>query len=105
MTPGVRRPAEAGTGTVSFYFDGFERALSMNKLGTINAAVLTVEHLRGRGIPVRGIVLNHFHPGDIMEEDNLAMIEAITEVKVVATVQSGDETLEMDADALAALYN
>ena len=31
---------EAGTGTVSFYFDGFERALSMNKLGTINAALI-----------------------------------------------------------------
>jgi len=66
--------------------------------------VLTVEHLRSRGIPVRGIILNHFHPGDIMEEDNLTMIEEITGVKVVATVQSGDEALDMDAEALAALY-
>jgi dethiobiotin synthetase len=73
-------------------------------LGTINAAVLTVEHLRSRGIPVRGIILNHFHPGDIMEEDNLTMIEEITGVKVVATVQSGDEALDMDAETLAALY-
>ena len=73
-------------------------------LGTINAAVLTVEHLRARGIPVRGIILNHFHPGDIMEEDNLTMIEEITGVKVVATVKGGDEALDMDADALAALY-
>ncbi len=73
-------------------------------LGTINAAVLTVNHLRGRGIPVRGIILNRFHPGDIMEEDNLAMIEALTGVRVVATVQNGDESLDMDADALAKLY-
>ena len=74
-------------------------------LGTINTAVLTVEHLRGRGIPVRGIILNHFHPGDIMEEDNFAMIEEITGVKIVATVGSGDESLDMDAEQLAALYN
>ena len=73
-------------------------------LGTINAAVLTIEHLRGRGIPVRGVILNRFHNGDIMEEDNRDMIEGITGVKVVATVQSGDETLDMDAEALAALY-
>ena len=73
-------------------------------LGTINAAVLTIEHLRGRGIPVRGIILNRFHEGDIMEEDNYAMIEEITGVKIVATVGSGDEALDMDAKELAALY-
>ena len=56
------------------------------------------------GHTVRGIILNHFHPGDIMEEDNLTMIEEITGVKVVATVQSGDEALDMNAEALAALY-
>ena len=73
-------------------------------LGTINATALTIEHLRGRGIPIRGVILNRFHNGDIMEEDNLDMIEVITGVKVVATVNSGDETLDMDAKALAALY-
>lgn len=73
-------------------------------LGTINAAVLTVEHLRARNIPVRGIILNRFHDGDIMEEDNLDMVEALTGVKVVATVKSGDEALDMDAKELAALY-
>ena len=73
-------------------------------LGTINAAVLTVEHLRARNIPVRGIILNRFHDGDIMEEDNLDMVEALTGVKVVATVKSGDEALDMDAEELAKLY-
>lgn len=73
-------------------------------LGTINAAVLTVEHLRARNIPVRGIILNRFHDGDVMEEDNLDMVEALTGVKVVATVKSGDEALDMDAKELAALY-
>ena len=73
-------------------------------LGTINAAVLTVEHLRARNIPVKGIILNRFHPGDAMEEDNRVMVEALTNVKVVATVRDGDERLDMDAKALAALY-
>ncbi|MBQ9377368.1 MAG: dethiobiotin synthase [Schwartzia sp.] len=73
-------------------------------LGTINAAVLTVEHLRARGILVKGIILNRFHPGDAMEEDNRVMVEALTNVKVVATVRDGDERLDMDAKALAALY-
>ena len=73
-------------------------------LGAINAAVLTVEHLRARGIPVRGIILNRFCEGDIMKEDNYDMIEAITGVKIVATVQTGDEALDIDADALAALF-
>ena len=73
-------------------------------LGTINAAVLTVEHLRARNIPIRGIILNRFHDGDIMEEDNLDMVEALTGVKVVATVGSGDEALDMDAEELAKLY-
>lgn len=73
-------------------------------LGTINAAVLTVEHLRARNIPVRGIILNRFHEGDVMEEDNLDMVEALTGVRVVATVKSGDEALDMDAAELAALY-
>ena len=73
-------------------------------LGTINAAVLTVEHLRARNIPVRGIILNRFHEGDVMEEDNLDMVEALTGVRVVATVKSGDEALDMDAEELAKLY-
>lgn len=73
-------------------------------LGTINTAVLTIEHLRARKIPVQGIILNHFHPGDLMEEDNRKMIEEITGIKVVATVKKGDTELAMDADNLAALY-
>ena len=40
-----------------------------------------------------------------MEEDNLTMIEELTGVKVVATVQKDDETLDLDAEELAALYN
>ena len=73
-------------------------------LGTINAAVLTIEHLRHRGIPVRGVILNNYHAGDSMEEDNRRMIEEMTGVPVVALVAPGDTALAMDAAALAALY-
>lgn len=74
-------------------------------LGTINAVVLTVEHLRAREIPVRGIVFNHSHPGDFMEEDNAKMVEEMSGVPVVAYVRDGDRSLRLDAEKLAALYD
>lgn len=74
-------------------------------LGTINAVVLTVEHLRAREIPVRGIVFNHSHPGDFMEEDNAKMVEEMSGVPVVAYVRDGDRSLRLDAAKLAALYD
>ncbi|MDD3242827.1 MAG: dethiobiotin synthase [Eubacteriales bacterium] len=73
-------------------------------LGTINSVVLTAEYMRARGLPVKGIILNHFHPGDPMEEDNKFMCEVMTGLKVLACVQQGDTSLAMDAAALAALY-
>lgn len=73
-------------------------------LGTINSAVLTAEYMRTRQIPARGIIFNHFHPGNVMEEDNLRMCEHRTGLPVLACVQDGDTELAMDADALAALY-
>ena len=73
-------------------------------LGTINSAVLTIEHLRHRDIPIRGVILNHYHPGDAMEEDNRRMIEAMTGVSVIVAVEKGSGALDIDADFLASLY-
>lgn len=73
-------------------------------LGTINSVVLTVEYMRGRNIPVKGIIFNHFHPGDIMEEDNLKMCEYFTGLKVLACVKDKDTELDMNAGYLASLY-
>ena len=64
-------------------------------LGTINAAVLTAEHLYARGIPLRG---------GLMQEDNVRMVEEITGARVLARVPHGAAELPMGADALAALY-
>lgn len=73
-------------------------------LGTINAAVLTIEHLKMRRIPVKGVIFNFWHPDSIMEQDNADMIEAITGVPVVAKVRQNDTVLDMAAESLAALY-
>lgn len=73
-------------------------------LGTINHVVLTAEYMRARNIPVKGIIFNHFHAGDVMEEDNLRMCESMTGLTVLACVKDGDTELAMDAGELAALY-
>lgn len=76
-----------------------------SSLGTINSTVLTAEYIKARDIPVKGIVLNKFHRGDVMEEDNLRIIEEMTKIPVVATVQDDDKEISIDADVLAKLYD
>lgn len=73
-------------------------------LGTINHVILTIEYARQRHIEVKGVILNWFHPGDAMEEDNRRFLEAYTGVPVIACVQEGDTDLDMDPAALAGLY-
>lgn len=73
-------------------------------LGTINSVVLTTEYLRAKHIPVKGILFNHFHPGDVMEEDNLRMCEHRTGLPVLACVREGGTELDMDPKILAGLY-
>jgi dethiobiotin synthetase len=73
-------------------------------LGTINSAVLTIEHLQHCQIPVKGIIFNYFHPGDIMEEDNRRMVEALTGVRVIAVVGKGDTELDINVETLQSLY-
>lgn len=72
-------------------------------LGTINAVVTTVEYMRKRELPINGIILNKWN-GDFMQRDNLAMIEELTGVRVVAVVKDGDAELEIDEKALVGLY-
>ena len=73
-------------------------------LGTINSVVLTTEYLRAKHIPVKGILFNHFHPEDVMEEDNLRMCEHRTGLPVLACVREGGTELDMDPKILAGLY-
>ena len=73
-------------------------------LGTINSVVLTVEYMRAKGLPVKGIIFNRFHPGDRMEEDNLRMCEHRTKLPVLACVEADSGTLDIEIGKLTALY-
>lgn len=72
-------------------------------LGTINYAVLTCEYMKQRDITVKGLILNNFHKGDIMEEDNKAMCEKLTGVPVIACVSADSKDIDIDAEFLASL--
>ena len=73
-------------------------------LGTINSTVLTVDYLRHRDIPVRGILFNRWKPGDRMQEDNRIMVEELTGIPVLACVKEGDRELEGSLDSLLEAY-
>ena len=69
-------------------------------LGTINNTVLTVEYMRSHGLEVRGIILNNYHKGDVMEEDNRLMCEKFTGLPVIACVGKNDTDISIDTDTL-----
>ncbi len=73
-------------------------------LGTINSVVLTVEYMQAKNLPVKGMMFNHFHPGSVMEEDNISMCEYMTGLSTLAKVKDGDTELDIDVHVLAALY-
>lgn len=73
-------------------------------LGTINQVVLTVDYMRHRQLPMKGIILNHFISGDVMQEDNLRMCEELTGLPVLACVSDHDTELHIDAGVLTGLY-
>ena len=72
-------------------------------LGTINSTVLTIHYLQSKGIPVKGIIVNHY-TGTPMEEDNCVMIERLTGILVLDRVGPGQTSLHMDVDAMLSCY-
>lgn len=73
-------------------------------LGTINNVVLTAEYMKARNMVVKGIIFNHYHPGNVMEDDNISMCEYMTGLPTLAKVEDGASELVMDIDVLAELY-
>lgn len=73
-------------------------------LGTINSVGLTAFYLKEKGIPLKGIIFNHFRKGDIMQEDNLKMCEYLTGVPVIACVSDDDKELDISVELLKSLY-
>ena len=72
-------------------------------LGTINAVVTTFEYMKARNLAVNGIILNKWNDSE-MQRDNLAMIEELTGIKVVAVVNEGATELEIDEKTLVEMY-
>jgi len=73
-------------------------------LGTINSVVLTAEYMRSRDISLRGIIFNHYEPGNRLHEDNLYMCEKLTGLKVLSCVKDGDTNLDIPVKILELLY-
>ena len=63
-------------------------------LGTINSTVLTAEYAKQHNINVKGIILNNYDETDFMQIDNKKQVEALTCVKVVATVKKEDKEID-----------
>ena len=73
-------------------------------LGTINSVVLTAEYMKANHMPVKGIIFNHFHPGNVMEEDNIFMCEYMTGLPTLAKVTDHATELDIDINLLTSLY-
>ncbi|SHM60129.1 dethiobiotin synthase [Ruminococcus flavefaciens] len=69
-------------------------------LGTINSVVLTCEYMKSHGLVIRGLILNNFHKGSIMEEDNKLMCEKLTGLPVIACVSENDTDIDISAEEL-----
>lgn len=74
-------------------------------LGTINNVVLTSEYMKAHNLPVKGVIFNNYHPGNVMEDDNIRMCQYMTNLPVLAKVQPGDTQLDIDVELLKNLYD
>lgn len=70
-------------------------------LGTINHTVLTVEYLRNAGINIKGIILNYYEENQLCE-DNMKMIEKLTNVPIIGKFKKIDILNENFIDAIKA---
>lgn len=73
-------------------------------LGTINSVGLTAFYMKEKKIPVKGIIFNHYEPGNVLHEDNRRMCEYLTGVKVAACVRDGDTELDIAPELLKGWY-
>lgn len=75
-----------------------------SKLGEINSAVLTVEHLRAKKISVKSLIFNRFDEKDILHVDNKKVIEKITNLPTLATVEKNSSELHISAENLTNIF-
>lgn len=78
---------------------GFESVLVADAgLGTINSVILTYEYMKQKGLPIAGIILNHFEKDNLMHEDNRKMIEYKTKLPILACVGLGAQDIDLDLE-------
>ena len=70
--------------------------VSNAKLGSINSAGLTVSYLKNKGINIKGIIINDFDKNSFMEQDNIKMIEDLTQVKILSLVERGQKCIDIE---------
>ena len=69
-------------------------------LGTINQVALTCHYMKSKGLHILGIIFNHYHKGDVMEEDNIKMCEYLTGIPVIGFVADDGDSIEIDLDRI-----
>ena len=74
-------------------------------LGTINQVTLTCNYLKSRNFKINGIIFNNFEDGNLMHQDNLKMVEALNDVKVIATVSRGGNDLKLRLASLVSVFD
>ena len=73
-------------------------------LGTINNVVLTDFYMNAKNLPLAGIIFNNYHPGNVMEEDNIFMSHKLTGLPIIAKVEPGATDLDIKATALEQIF-
>ena len=73
-------------------------------LGTINSVITTVVYLQNRAIEIKGIILNNYDSSDYMHIDNLAMIEKMTGIDVIATIEKDSKEINISPQELKQLF-
>lgn len=69
-------------------------------VGTINHTVLSIEALVKREIPIAGIIFNHLQEEDEeVVQDNIHMVEKLTQIPVIGTVPYCENIREVLSDA------
>ena len=74
-------------------------------LGTINSVVLTYEYMKAHNLPLKGIIFNNYHPGNVMEDDNIFMCHHMTGLPTLAKVQPDATELDIDIELLKSIYD
>lgn len=74
------------------------------ELGSINNAILTSEYIKNCGIKSKGFIINHYNENDFMQKDNKTQIANLTGEKIISTVKTGAEDLDITKERLLDLF-